>query len=208
MKITKNGMKLTTPYSNFKFYEAENAKLSGKATITGDKNGKYSSGGAHVGYIGSGADNAVTFENVNVDKAGEYVLRIYYVSGERRSLSVDVNGSKAATLDGLYANRNDWSGIAAADTKVNLKAGANTIKLYNANAYGPSIDRIAVAIPADEVIGDVNADGEFGVADVVLMRRFILGDGALVDRKAGDLDGDKRLDAFDLALMRELLISE
>ncbi|MBQ6180260.1 MAG: glycoside hydrolase family 97 catalytic domain-containing protein [Ruminococcus sp.] len=205
MKVTKNGMKLTTPYSNFKFYEAENAKISGKASITSDKNGKYSSGGAYVGYIGSGADNAVTFENVNVDKAGEYKLRIYYISGERRSLSVDVNGSKAATLDGLYANRNDWSGIAAADTTIKLKEGNNTIKLYNASGYGPSIDRIAIAIPTEDIEGDVNADGRFNIADIVMMQRFVLGNGSLVDWNAGDLCSDNRIDAFDLTLMRQLL---
>ena len=208
MKITKNGMKLTTPYSNYKFFEAEKAKITGKASITADKNGKYSSGGAYVGYIGSGADNAVTFENINVDKAGEYKLRIYYISGERRSLSVDVNGSKAASLDGLYANRNDWSGIAAADTTIRLKEGSNTIKLYNSSGYGPSIDRIAIAIPCDEIKGDVNADGKFNIADIIMMQRFILGKGSLIDWEAGDLSEDHRIDAFDLALMRELLLSQ
>ena len=81
MKITKNGMKLTTPYSNFRFYEAENAKLSGKASVTSGKDGKYSSGSAYVGYVGGGADNYVTFDNVTVDRAGEYKLRIFYFSG-------------------------------------------------------------------------------------------------------------------------------
>ena len=181
MKITKNGMKLTTPYSNYKFYEAEKAKITGKASITADKNGKYSSGGAYVGYVGGGSDNAVVFENINVDKSGEYKLRIYYISGERRNLSVDVNGKNAASLTGLYANRNDWSGIAAADTTIRLNAGNNTIKLYNNSAYGPSIDRIAIAIPCEDVKGDVNADGNFNIADLVMMQKYLLRKGALVN---------------------------
>ena len=210
MKITKSGMRLTTPYSNFKFYEAENAKISGNARITSGKDGKYSSGSAYVGYIGGGADNAVTFENVNVDKAGEYTLRIYYVSGERRNLSVDVNGSKAADLSGLYANRNDWSGIAAADTKVTFKAGNNTVKLYNAGGNGPSIDRIAVAIPYEDVTGDVNLDGEFSVADLVLMQKYLLGAENFNKKQfaAADLNSDGNADIYDMIRFRKMILEK
>ncbi len=209
MKITRSGMKLTTPYSNYRFYEAENAKISGNARITSGKDGKYSSGSAYVGYIGGGADNAVTFENVTVDKAGEYKLRIYYVSGERRNLSVDVNGSRAADLSGLYANRNDWSGINAADITVNLRAGNNTIKLYNAGGNGPSIDRIAVAIPYEDVIGDVNLDGEFSVADLVLMQRYLLGSENFNKKQfaAADLNSDGNADIYDMIRFRKVILA-
>ncbi|MBR4627313.1 MAG: glycoside hydrolase family 97 catalytic domain-containing protein [Ruminococcus sp.] len=204
MKITRHGMDLATPYTNFSFYEAENAKLSGKASVTSGKDGKYSSGSSYVGYVGGGADNAVTFEKINVDKAGEYTLRIYYVSGERRNLSVDVNGSKAADLTGLYANRNDWSGVAAVDTTVKLKEGSNTIKLYNNSGYGPSIDRIAIAAKYERIKGDVNCDGMFNVADIVAMQRYLTNNGDLRDWKAGDLDDDDKLGIFDMILMRRL----
>jgi hypothetical protein len=210
MKITKSGMKLTTPYSNFKFYEAENAKLSGQASVTADKNGKYSSGNAYVGYVGGNGSNYITFDNVTVDKAGDYKLRIYYVSGERRSLKIDVNGSYATTLDGLYANKNDWSGIAAADTTVKLKAGVNTIKLYNDKSYGPSIDRIAVAIPVKDIEGDVNLDGEFSVADLVLMQKYLLGAASFNKQQftAADLNKDEIIDIYDLIKFRKKIISK
>ena len=208
MKITKSGMRLTTPYSNFRFYEAEKAKLSGKASVTSGKDGKYSSGNAYVGYVGGGADNYITFDNVTVDKAGEYKLRIYYVSGERRSLSIDVNGSVAATLDGLYANRNDWSGIAAADATVTLKAGINTIKLYNNSGYGPSVDRIAVAIPFEDTEGDINLDGNFNVADLVLMQKYLLKAATFNKQQAAaaDLNKDGNADIYDLIRIRRMLI--
>ncbi len=209
MKITKGGMKLTDPYSNYKFYEAEKAKLSGQASITSGKDGKYSSGNAYVGYVGGNSNNYITFENVNVEKAGEYTLRIYYVSGERRSLSVDVNGSKAAALDGLYANKNDWSGIAAADTKVSLKAGNNTVKLYNNSGYGPSIDRIAVVIPNEDVIGDVNLDGKFNVADLLLMQKYLLGAETFNKKQAemADINNDGNIDVYDLIRFRKAILS-
>jgi len=57
--------------------------------------------------------------------------------------------------------------------------------------------------------GDVNADGSFNIADVVLMQKWLLGvPGAeLADRKAGDLCQYNRSDAFDLAMMRTQLIN-
>lgn len=206
MKLTKGTMALTTPYSNYRFYEAENAKMSGKARVQKDKAAKYSSGNAYVEYIG-GWGNDLTFENVMADKAGEYTLRIYYVSGERRNLSVDVNGQNMAKLSGLYANRNDWSGIAAVDTKVTLKEGSNTIKLYN-DGNAPNIDRIAIAIPYEDIKGDVDLNGKFELADVVLMQKYLLGRCGLEGWKNGDVAEDGSLDVIDLIVMKKMLLQK
>ena len=59
------------------------------------------------------------------------------------------------------------------------------------------------------VIGDVNADGEFNVADLIVLQNWLLArpDAKLADWKAGDLCEDDRLDVFDLVLMRRKLIN-
>ncbi len=65
--------------------------------------------------------------------------------------------------------------------------------------------------PADEPYrGDVNADGSFTIADVVLLQKWLLcaPDAALADWKAGDLCEDGRTDAFDLCLMKRELFSQ
>lgn len=59
-----------------------------------------------------------------------------------------------------------------------------------------------------KIIGDVNADGKFSVADVVMMQKFLLGSGELIDWAAGDLCEDEKIDAFDMVMMRKLIISE
>ena len=55
--------------------------------------------------------------------------------------------------------------------------------------------------------GDVNADGYFNIADLVMMQKWILGIGELKDWKAGDLCKDGNIDAFDMVMMRKLLIT-
>lgn len=168
---------------------------------------KYSSGSAYVGYIGGSGGGNITFSNVKADKDGEYPLRIYYISGERRSLKVDVNGQFAVKLDDLFANQGDWSGIRAITTKVKLKAGDNTIKLYNDAGNAPSIDRIALAIPLDKPKGDINLDGQVSAADLVCMERYLLKAEKFSKQQfeAADLDEDGRVDTFDLIHLRKIL---
>lgn len=85
---------------------------------------------------------------------------------------------------------------------------ANVIRLYNDKKYGPNIDRIAVALPEKTVLGDVNADGVFSVADVVLLQKRLLNVPGvkLADQKAGDLCENGRLDVADLCMMKSMLI--
>lgn len=57
------------------------------------------------------------------------------------------------------------------------------------------------------VKGDVNADGQFSVADIVLMQRWLLAvsDTKLADWRAGDFCADGRVNVFDLCLMKREL---
>ncbi len=60
---------------------------------------------------------------------------------------------------------------------------------------------------ADSIVGDVNTDGEFNLADVVAMQSYLLCTGELNDPKAGNLCEDEVIDVFDLCLMKKLLIT-
>lgn len=65
-------------------------------------------------------------------------------------------------------------------------------------------------ISAAEINGDVDADGSFNIADVVLFQKWLLAvpDTHLADWKAADFCNDDRLDVFDLCLMRRALLAE
>ena len=138
---------------------------------------------------------------------GEYTLRIYYVSGEPRSLKADINGSFAVKIDNCYANKGDWKGIRAVSVNVRLKAGKNTVRLYNDQGNAPSVDRIALALPPDDILyGDMNFDGKLDARDLTLMKRGLMGSfSSGKQEKAADFNRDGKRDAADAdALMRFL----
>ena len=71
----------------------------------------------------------------------------------------------------------------------------------------PSVmDNVTVhfnATVGTDVAGDVNADGIFSIADLVMMQRFLLDQGRLIEWKAGDLCEDNTINGLDLCLMRQ-----
>lgn len=58
-----------------------------------------------------------------------------------------------------------------------------------------------------KIRGDVNADGAFTVADLVMLSQYLLGNGSLNDWSAGDLCEDGVIDSYDLVAMRQLAIN-
>lgn len=143
VKLAKNGMDTGTLYDQYQYFEAEDAVLSGTAKSHIDSN-QYASGMKSVGYLGGGADNSITFQNVEVEKAGSYKLKIFFISGEKRDLYVRVNDSEPIMVKDMVANEGDWMVVSAREIPVMLQAGKNTIKLYNDGADAPGIDRIGI----------------------------------------------------------------
>lgn len=58
------------------------------------------------------------------------------------------------------------------------------------------------------VAGDVNSDGEFNISDLVALQKFILGNGSLKDWKAGDFNGNDKIDVFDLVMIRQEFVKK
>lgn len=61
-------------------------------------------------------------------------------------------------------------------------------------------------VPETNVIGDVNKDGKFNIADVVNMQNYLLDKESLLNYKAGDINSDNVIDVFDLCYMKKMLI--
>ncbi|WP_298481764.1 carbohydrate-binding protein [uncultured Ruminococcus sp.] len=89
--------------------------------------------------------------------------------------------------------------------KKSVKEG-ETVTLGSNGQSANCVNYIVLAMTEKEMVkGDVNADGVFDVADVVMMQKWLLCAGELTDWKAGDLYGDNMINAFDLCLMKQML---
>ena len=54
--------------------------------------------------------------------------------------------------------------------------------------------------------GDVNSDGSVTVADAVMLTKYLSTEGTVKSWEAGDLNGDKKLNAKDLSLLKQILL--
>ncbi len=167
VKISEKNPVKSTVYDNYTYYEAEDRSVAvyGGAVAVADD--AYASGLSVVGYVGGAPENTLTFNKVNALKDGEYELKIYFVSGEKRQMYVKVNDGEPVKLEDLIGIANDWNAVSSVSIKVHLKEGNNTICLYNDASYTPNIDRIAVekAKLADKTALQNAVDNAVSVAD-------------------------------------------
>ncbi len=146
VKFSTEEFDYTTAYEkNYIYIEGEAGTLSGDAKLSNNAfNDQYSSGQKTAEYIGNSANNNVTF-SVNVAKAGVYELNIFYISGNDRRFMVSVNGDDANRIRTGKLNSGDWVSVYKEIIYVELKAGNNTIKFYNDEAFAPNLDRISLS---------------------------------------------------------------
>ncbi|MDE6776089.1 MAG: cellulase family glycosylhydrolase [Ruminococcus sp.] len=75
----------------------------------------------------------------------------------------------------------------------------------------PELKELLMSVKSEEdkkepVQGDVNNDGEFSIADVVMLQNWLLSSEDIINWQAGDLCSDGRIDTFDFCLMRDKLV--
>lgn len=136
-------------------------------------------------------------------KANSYTVTLNADGGncDKKNISVTYDSKygtlpspvkKGYTFTGWYTAETGGTEITA-DSKVSITANQTLYAQYK----------------AEVVKGDVNNDGEFSIADVVLLQKWLLGvsDIKLDNWKSADLCEDSRLDVFDLCLMKKMLIN-
>ncbi|MDE6005211.1 MAG: hypothetical protein K2G88_07480 [Oscillospiraceae bacterium] len=58
----------------------------------------------------------------------------------------------------------------------------------------------------DFIMGDVNADNEFNLTDIIALQKWLHGNGKLANWQAGDFDFDSKINIYDLCLMKNALL--
>ncbi len=162
------------------------------------------SGGKAVDLRDEGDAVSVT---VQAENAGAYRINIRYsqpYDENGKYQNVIVNDKNAGQI---CCEQTGESQFAEAVISANLNAGSNTITIEGAWGW-TLLD--CLTIEEGSLMGDVNADGAFNVADIVLMQKWLLAkpDAVLADAAAGDLCADGTLNAFDLAMMKKRIVQD
>ena len=117
---------------------------------------KEASGGVYVRYIGNRASNDLVWKDVKVDAAGEYVLAFDYAAPEDRSFDLSIDGGAAKRV----ATPGTAGKIGTVTVTVPLSAGVHAIRLSNATAWMPDLDRMTISLAGAAVQGqDLSACG-------------------------------------------------
>ncbi|OAS16068.1 OmpL47-type beta-barrel domain-containing protein [Paenibacillus oryzisoli] len=141
-------------------YEAESAVniLTGKASVS---NCGKCSGGQKVGNLYEGS--SLQFNQIQVNASGIYAVKLYYISGDPRSVQVSANGGTSELYD--LPKTADWNTIGTYDVDLYLTAGNNTIQFADGNGYSPDLDKIEVSPKVEPNPGDdENVDSNLGDA--------------------------------------------
>ncbi|MDR2682291.1 MAG: family 43 glycosylhydrolase [Dysgonamonadaceae bacterium] len=150
-------------------YQGEYAYMNKFAAIDLAENARFertphflTSGGAVTHWLGNSADNWAEYRDVYVSQGGNYTFKLYYISAENRNLTVTVNGVDYQ-MTGL--NSGGWDKRASAGIQIQLNTGSNVIRLSNATAFAPNVDKFEL-IPEGGNIGEdsfdqVDTSGQF-----------------------------------------------
>ena len=143
-------------------YEAETAYLHDYQEIYNNQSlgtavyesNSSASGGAFVGWLGGKRSNSLLWKDVYVIEDADYVAHFSATSGDTRPFKVVLNGEECGTISVMT---NGWASFKEHDMTIHLKAGSNSIEIYNDNGWMPNIDYLSI-----EKVGE----------NTVLNRRF------------------------------------
>lgn len=161
-------------------------------TITENTDGTYS--------IVNSKNKALTVENGD-SADGNNISVSAYSGSESQKFTIQCN------KDGSYSLLTVVSGgKSCVDVfEISTASGANICQWNFWGGEGQKFVIEPTTPPSKTVLGDVNADGGFNTADLVMMQKYVLGSGILTDWEAGDLNSDSRINSADLSLMRKML---
>ena len=130
-------------------YEAETAWLERFQCLGKNNNLGYAaysddsicSGGGKVEWLGNNKDNYIEWRNIFSKKDGTYIMTLSYITDEDKSVFCSVNGGKKFEIK---TPGSDKSIVKSVKHRIRLKKGMNTIRIGNANAWCPDIDKITI----------------------------------------------------------------
>lgn len=136
LKVTGAGEVPTEPPPQT--YMATDAILTGTAKLVACS---ACDGGQEDGYLGVGAGNNATFNNVEAPQNGTYYMQVNSMTSGPRSLLYRVNGAPWTTLN---VGGGSFPLPSGTTVPIPLQAGENTIEFGNPTSYPPGLDDFAI----------------------------------------------------------------
>ncbi len=185
---------------------------------------------ADESYIHS-AINLYTNYDGNGAKFGDTLVEADTSDIEESSVYASINGTDESKLNIVLMNKSQTD---SQNTNIKIESGAyyNTAKIYGITSDSsnikllktlnniqdntftlelPALSVVQIELIAEDYImqGDINTDGIVDIADVNLLKEWLLGksDVQLKNWRAGDICRDNTLDVFDLCLFKEMLLN-
>ncbi len=114
------------------------------------------------------------------------------------------------TLPAAYAYEPDTLTVVPIDAEAPQKiTGDTVIHGYAGSTAQKYAEKYSRKFEVIEPSGDLNADGETKISDIVMMQKYLLSEAIpqIENWKSADLNKDGRLDAADLSLMKQKLLN-
>lgn len=162
--------------------------------------------------VGTVKDNVVSIVKEYVDKIRAQVIegQVALSFEADEDLHVNVQSEEPITIgvsqeNVAYNSVNNGSVYNTDSENVTIGVSPKTTA-----AEIPVADSSGNKIAPDKVwlLGDANSDGKVGVADAVELQKWLLGipDSEITEWTAADIYEDNKLNAFDMVLMRQLIM--
>ena len=162
-----------------------------------------------------------TFFEKRPEPALRYMKQYTGISEEMQTVTLHTSGAGSLLVNGI-AVQDPGSGIACqypAGTVITVTAVPDKGAVFRAwsGASAETVQTVSIPVSGnisltaafqDAVRGDVNADGECTVADAVMLVKYLLGTGSVTAPEQADLDGNRRLNAVDLSILKHILLTE
>lgn len=174
-------------------------------------------------YQNTTLNNIRTFFNQRADYTLEDMKNYLGLGGSLQTITLKTNGGGKIQINSIIPDTSEgaWSGQYYSDCPVTLTVipdsgyeftgwegditgNETTVTLTLSEAMTVQAD----FAEKEKVKGDVNADGDFTVADLVTLQNYLVRSEVAADWAAGDLCEDGQLDVFDLILMRALILEQ
>ncbi len=160
---------------------------------------------AYFGFLNYGTTTLSAYKNSETGDDG----KITYILGADRTLTLDRAGQHAAITHVEKTMLFRYDKDAAEGYAYCFRTDGSIWRYcFERDVFEEIMPAEGTAAPVSTP-GDVDADGTCAVADVIALQKWLhaVPGASLKDAKAADLDGDGRVDIFDLARLKRMLLA-